>query len=487
MRKILTLLITVTLLSVATPPATLKPATGSRSHSQTTARTTPTPPRVRYNGKIVFSSDRDYQGLSIWSMNPDGSSPTRLTDDKSRTEKLPKVSPVYDGSPVWSPDGTKIALISNRNYLFSLYVMNADGSNAQLVAELIEMGEPAWSPNGDKIAFAAGRRNTFEQNKPTSDIYVVNVDGTGLTQLTRDSGFNGSPNWSPDAKQIAFTSNRDSDGKPKIWVMNADGSNQREIANSGITTGSPFYNLHPAWSPDGTKILFSQYRACRGNVDAEVAIYVMDADGSNSRLLTNDPNSCGVYSSPRWSPDGTKILASFRARPRNDIGPPTQIIVMNADGSNPINISNRGQYFFNTGQSTFTDAQADWQPLLTPLESAPSIIGFSAPSYTVYEDAGKVEITVTRTGNLNDVASCFYVTLTDTMTVKHADPAATGTLRFAAGESSKTISIAVNPIHSDSYKILLSDNEGNATFVGGIREATLTMLRRATAPKSPVN
>lgn len=458
------LLVTVTLLSVATG-----------SHAQTRPRTASTQSRVIYNGKIVFSSDRHYKGLSIWSMNPDGSSPTRLTDDKSRNKNLPKFSPVYDTSPVWSPDGTKIAFISNRNYTFAIYVMNADGSNARHVAEVLEPADPAWSPDGSKIAFSAGIRLTVGTNEPVTNIYVVNGDGSGLTQLTRDSGRNESPTWSPDGKQIAFTSNRDAVGQPKIWVMSADGSNQREIPNNAITKSSGYYDLDPAWSPDGTKILYNHYRACRN--DVEVAIYVMNTDGSNSRLLTNDPNSCGVYSSPRWSPDGTMIVTSFRSRARNDISFPTEIIVMNADGSNPINISNRGQYI-NTGQSTFTDVHADWQPVSTPLKFESSTIGFSEPSYTVYEDAGKVEITIKRTGNVNEVASCSYVTLTDSMTVKHPDPAATGTLRFAAGESSKTVSIAVSPLYSESYKIILSDNEGNATFVGGIKEATLTILRR---------
>ena len=456
----LRLVITATLLTVATAAV----------HAQQT-----TQPKPRYNGKIVFTSDRHYQGLSIWTMNPDGSSPTRLTDDKTRTAKLPNFSPVYDSSPIWSPDGTKIAFISNRDYLFSLYVMNADGSNAQRLTETLEPGEPAWSPDGGKIAFTAGVRFTVGMGKPYTNIYLVNVDGTGLTQLTRDAGSNGSPAWSPDGKQIVFTSTRD--GKPKIWVMNADGSNQREMPNSNIDKSSPFYNLQPIWSPDGTRILFSHYRACTG--DFEVAIYVMNADGSNPHLLTNDPKSCGVYSSPKWSPDGTKIIASFKPRAKLDIDPATQIVVMNADGSNLVNISNRGQYYFNTGQSTYTDVQADWQPLFSPLSFASSIVGFSAPSYTVYDDAGKVDITVKRTGNLNDVASCFYVTLLEQMAIKHYDSNATGTLRFAAGESTKTISIAVDKWRgADSYKILLSDNEGNASFVGGIKEAKLIILKR---------
>ncbi len=161
------------------------------------------PSRGKHNGKIVFISDRNYKGLSVWSMNPDGSSPTRLTDDTSRGKKLPDFSPVYDSSPAWSPDGTKIAFISNRDYHFSLYVMNADGSNSRLVLDkLIDVGEPAWSPDGGKIAFSAGSRGSIGFSKPSVDIYVVNVDDGEFTQLTRDAGMNGNPNWSPDGKQI---------------------------------------------------------------------------------------------------------------------------------------------------------------------------------------------------------------------------------------------------------------------------------------------
>ena len=151
--------------------------------------------RGKHNGKIVFISNRNYKGLSVWSMNPDGSSPTRLTDDTSRGKKLPEFSPVYDGHPVWSPDGTKIAFISKRDYHFALYVMNADGSNARLVTDkVIDSGEPAWSPDGGKIAFSGGARGSIGSNIPSVNIYVVNVDGSELTQLTRDAGMNGNPN-----------------------------------------------------------------------------------------------------------------------------------------------------------------------------------------------------------------------------------------------------------------------------------------------------
>jgi Tol biopolymer transport system component len=430
---------------------------------------TPNPARGRYNGKIVFISDRDYKGLSVWTMNHDGSSPTRLTDDTSRTERLPSFSPVYDSNPVWSPDGTKIAFISNRDYLFALYVMNADGSNARLVTDkVIDAGEPAWSPDGGKLAFSGGVRGSIGLTIPSVNIYVVNVDGSGLTQLTRDAGMNASPAWSPDGKQIAFSSSRDSLPQSKIWLMNADGSNQRILPNP---QDNGFVGGQPVWSPEGTKILFTGYRICRGSSTS--GIYMVNADGSNSRLVTNDPKTCGRYASPKWSPDGTRILAGFAPERDGILEPIPEIIIMNVDGSNQINISNRGRYT-KISQSTFTDVHADWQPLLAPPDFKSSVIGFSAPSYTMYE-TGDVPITVTRTGNLNDVASCFYVALTSNPELKYVG----GALRFAPGESSKTIPLRV-PVSGTSltwsYRIVLSDNEGNATFVGGIKEAAVTIL-----------
>lgn len=412
-------------------------------------------------------------------MNPDGSSPTRLTDDKDRTPKLPDFSPVYDASPAWSPDGTQIAFISNRDYLFSLYIMNADGSNARLLADKpMEVGEPAWSPDGGKIAFSAGIRGTIGMTKPSVQIYVINVDGSGLTQLT-NTGMNGSPEWSPDGKQIAFSSSRDPESKGgTIWVMNADGSDQKVLLK-GIAGGQP------AWSPDGTKILFAAYDACGGR--GAVSIYVMNADGSNSQRLTKETKDCGWYSFPRWSPDGTKILAGLSLKPGTVLEPAPQIVVMNADGSNLTNITNRGKYVFNSGQATYTDGPADWQPIHAPVDPGSSVVGFSAPSYTFYEDVGKAQITVKRTGNLNDVASFVYATVTPDLLIQYPDPSSTGTLRFAPGESSKTIAITLvdyrGLLRSSEYKVILSDNAGNATLLGGIKEAALTILGKDPASR----
>lgn len=159
---------------------------------------------------------------------------------------------------------------------------------------------------------------------------------------------------------------------------------------------------------------------------------------------------------------------------------------MNADGSNPVNISNRTDY-------AFFDVSPDWQPLAAPAASTSSTLGFSAATYSAYEDSGSIKLTVNRTGNLKDIASCSYRTQDGTATISNDYGPAIGTLRFAAGEASKIISIPLTDggtfRPSRSFTVRLSDNEGNATLIGGIRETTVTLLDRDTAPrpKSPID
>ena len=459
-------------------------------------RNTLTEPTRKFNGKLVFSSDRHNTGLSIWTMNPDGSSPMRLTDEKSRDSQRASFVHIYDVKPAWSPDGTKIAFVSNRGGGEFIYTMNADGTNFQLLTDkLLEFtvlppNYLAWSPDGKKIAFAVSQ---FPDGpvSASSDIYVINSDGSGLTKLITDSGQNFGFTWSPDGKQIAFASTRDPDGRPRIWVMNSDGGNQRRLTDIHDTKNPTFYSdMTPSWSPDGTKILFIGSRDFNGTRNCYVAncseIFVMNADGSDDHAITNDPNRGGPYQTPKWSPDISKIVTSLAlgtiADRANGLSERHAIIVMNNDGSNQINLSNRSD-------RSFFDESVDWQPLSAPsTEPSSSVLSFSAPSFSAYEDSGRIPIIVKRTGNLNATASCYYSTADGTATVKSSYAPVFGNLRFASGEASKAISVPLTDnagVQGDRYfKIRLFDNEGNATFIGGIREATVTVLDKDSTPRT---
>jgi Tol biopolymer transport system component len=144
-----------------------------------------------------------------------------------------------------------------------------------------------------------------------AEIWVMNPDGSRQIDLNT-AGDN--PDWSADGTKIAFDRNGNA-----ILIMNADGSGQRDIDCCGGI-------FHPSWSPDGTKIAYIiEEDIC----DQE--IYVINADGSGKRRLTNLPPNCGGPFAPDWSPDGTKIAFSSGG-----------IMVMNADGSGLRELTNNG-------------------------------------------------------------------------------------------------------------------------------------------------
>jgi TolB protein len=148
-----------------------------------------------------------------------------------------------------------------------------------------------WSPNGKQIAFTSYRSGNYE-------IYAMNANGSRQKRLTYMGCTTYGAGWSPDGKQIAFTSVRS--GTEEVYVMNNDGSNvKRMTATSYIDASGPkAYNKNPAWSPDGQQIVFASAR--HGNQE----IFIMNADGSNPRQITD---SRGMKDFPSWSPDGKYI------------------------------------------------------------------------------------------------------------------------------------------------------------------------------------
>ena len=181
-----------------------------------------------------------------------------------------------------------IAFDSDREGNFEIYVMDSNGENlVKLTNEPADDWNPNWSPDGSQIAFVSKRNN--EQGAEQS-IYIMNADGSNVRQLNTmtDSDL---PDWSPDGKAIIFTSN--ANGNFEIYIMKADGSN--EPTN---LTNSDAQDIAPVWSPDGRQIAWLS--GDLGNKD----LFVMNADGSNVRRLTDQ----GYIYNVKWSIDGNIFI-----------------------------------------------------------------------------------------------------------------------------------------------------------------------------------
>ena len=195
------------------------------------------------------------------------------------------------------PTRSDLAFVSSRDGDYAIFVMAADGGGERRLTEpegdpsdenaIFFQIEPAWSADGARIAFASGRSGS-------ADIYVMNADGTGTTQLTSTEDSDTHPTWSPDGGTIAFARAGD------IYAMGADGSNARRISDINAEESDP------AWSPDGGLIAY--VRRTPGTPVSNV--WVMNPDGSGRRALTRQD---GRSFTPAWSPDGRRIVFATNA------------------------------------------------------------------------------------------------------------------------------------------------------------------------------
>jgi Tol biopolymer transport system component len=255
-----------------------------------------------------------------------------------------------DGQPAWSPDGRRLAFKTAQFGSNQLAVINADGTGETLLTRTFRFseGQPAWSPDATKLLYRRTPENPLVQN---GDTWVLDVEASAkdptqpVTQaVLLRTGDERYPSYSPDGTQIAFRGDLDlaePSGDEEIYVMNADGTDVRQL------TSNTDFDSAPSWSPDGRLILFE--RALAGTftpgVEAqEKDVYVMRADGTDVRRLTDSP---GLDEGPELSPDGTKIAFSSARDGQQEI------YVMDADGSNPRRLTD----------NPARDESPDWQAL----------------------------------------------------------------------------------------------------------------------------
>ncbi len=289
-------------------------------------------------GKIAYSVEIVDQKKGIWHediyvMRPDGSNRVRLTDGTG-----------YNKDVTWSPDGQKIAFTSQATYNQNpyLYIMNADGSNAHILAiENVSdlnwdpIGHLAWSPNGQEIAHTIGIG---------TEIHFANIGGA----LSKSSFplsnhqleeyryiFCFSPSWSPDTKFLATDcSSTKTEKSSNIYKFKSDGSTFECLTCSSNLKGEFFYD--PRWAPNGKQIGFIGWFYIE---DIEYSmIYVMNPDGGDQKSLLN-VQVLGRIQDWAWSPDGQWVMVlSMEDRSHPDKDP--SLLFYKVDGSQYYRVTN---------------------------------------------------------------------------------------------------------------------------------------------------
>jgi Tol biopolymer transport system component len=271
-------------------------------------------PQVSRDDKILlFDSNRSGTSqIYHCTLENNGAKPTDPTAPIYRTENIVQLTklPFAARCPSWSPDMKKIAFAGEPQSHSEIFVMDADGSHiTQLTHTGGDDSHPHWSADGSRIMFNSSRAtpNTkADWNKQWHELFSMKPDGSDVRQHTHCKTVSTYGSFSPDMKKITYRIVTDTPGvewdltpserNSEVFVADMDGSNEINLSQNAAFDG------WPSWSPDGKMIAFSSNRSGPANVGQ---IYLINPDGSGLRQLTIGPRS---FAQPSWSADGRQIF-----------------------------------------------------------------------------------------------------------------------------------------------------------------------------------